>query len=467
MQGRILIVDAIATNRIMLKVKLAGAFYSVEQAASVTEAVIAARASPPDLIISALELPDGGAAEICTNLKTDTATSVIPIMAVCTRTDREVRMAALEAGVHDILLKPLDDTLLLGRVRSLIRARNAASEWQLRDDTSCALGLAEPAAAFAPAGKFMLVSTDRARLQSWTKDLRPRLRANLAASTISDIMRALDRAATPDVFALILPERGGDAAPTLRLISALRANAATRHAGILLLQTAPDPGLAADALDLGADDVMVDGFDAPELALRLGTLLSRTRIADQLRATVRTGLQAAVVDPLTGLHNRRYAMPHLERVAKSAQAADRSFAVMVADLDHFKRINDLYGHLSGDAVLVETACRLRRNLRAADMIARIGGEEFLIVMPGTTMSAAQDAAIRLCDAIGASPMNVPGSATPIPVTISIGMAIGGRPGKAALPACEGGETLMHEADKALYAAKLRGRNQVTLGRPAA
>lgn len=477
MQGRILIVDPIATNRIVLKVKLASAFYTVLQTATMAEALELSATQTPDLIISALALPDGSAAELCQHLGAAAQTKHVSVLALGCATDAVTRMRTLGAGVQDVLIKPIDDTLLLCRVRSLIRAQNAAAEWQMRDETSRALGLAEPETSFAPRGHCVLVGQDKTTIQAWAITLRPLLGAKLSLANSRDIMRDVQTERAPDVFVLVI---GPDTPPppeTLGLISALRANASTRHAGILVLQTKPDAALAATALDLGADDLMTDGFDAAELALRLKSLLQRKQQAEQMRQTVRTGLKAAVFDPLTGLHNRRYAMPHLARITEHAHNTRTPFAVMLCDLDHFKRINDLYGHASGDAVLVEVADRLRSALRAMDMVARIGGEEFMIVMPATTPAEAQNAALRICDLIGNRPFDVPGSATPIPITISIGMALDNMQ---ATPDCQKtdhgaqlqpeentGTRLMERADKALYAAKLKGRNQVKLSRPAA
>jgi two-component system, cell cycle response regulator len=466
-QGSILIVDAIATNRIVLKVKLASAYYAVTQAGSLAEATRAACAVPPDLVITALDLEDGSAADLCARMASHPATDGVPVLAIGNRDQQERRMATLAAGAEDVMLRPLDETLLLGRVRSLIRARLTAQEWHMRDDTSRALGLAEPTSDFGPQGHCVLLGPDKAQLQGWARALRPLLRSRLSLAHPGDsIKEAAAGGAAPDVFVLALPTNPVSGAAALRPISTLRTSAATRHAGILVLQTAPDPTLAAQALDLGADDLMTEGFDPGELALRLKALLRRKRMGEQLRATVRTGLRAAICDPLTGLHNRRYAMPHLARMADHAVASGRPCAVMLADLDHFKQINDHYGHASGDAVLVEVARRLRGALRAVDMVARMGGEEFLVVMPGTSLPEAEAVATRLCEGIGGRPFEVPGSAVPIPVTVSIGMALGG-----ILPPDgveRSGEWLLEQADRALYAAKLRGRNQVKLSRrPAA
>ena len=467
MQGRILIVDAIATNRIVLKVKLTTAFYDVIQSSSVEEAIAAARADLPDLVIVALALPDGDAATLCTALRESPLTAHIPTIAIGCQPPEALRMRTLAAGAHDVLTHPIDETLLLGRVRSLIRAHNAAAEWHMREDTCRALGLAEPVTGFEDQGSCLLIGRDLPVLQGHAAKLRGLLRLKIGLGSNNQMMQRLAGTDVPDVIVLALPPGSAEAQEDLRLISALRAAAGARHAGMIVLQSRRDPALGAQALDLGADDLMTDGFNAAELALRIKAVMRRKRMAEQLRASVRTGLQAAVFDPLTGLYNRRYAMPHLGRVAAHAMSTGRSFAVMAADLDLFKRINDHYGHASGDAVLIEVANRLRGSLRHTDMIARIGGEEFLIILPGTTAEEAHRLGQRVCADIGQTPFIVPGSAAPISVTISVGMAVGYATDPVESDPDRAGRRVLEEADRRLYAAKEHGRNQVNRGRPAA
>jgi two-component system cell cycle response regulator len=169
----------------------------------------------------------------------------------------------------------------------------------------------------------------------------------------------------------------------------------------------------------------------------------------------------AVTDHLTGLYNRRYALAHLQRMADSARASARPFAVMVADVDRFKAVNDTFGHATGDAVLAEIAARLRDNLRPGDMVARLGGEEFLIAMPDTGDVSAATAADRLRRIVSASDIPVPGRPGGLTATISIGVSVA-QPGvDTTLP------DLIDRADQALLAAKADGRNQISLARPAA
>ncbi|MEY8837662.1 GGDEF domain-containing protein, partial [Cribrihabitans sp. XS_ASV171] len=111
--------------------------------------------------------------------------------------------------------------------------------------------------------------------------------------------------------------------------------------------------------------------------------------ADRVRSSVREGLRAAIRDPMTGLHNRRYALPALEALAREARAKGGMLAVMLADLDHFKRINDRHGHAAGDAVLIETARRLRNTLPGEALVARMGGEEFLLALPVPSAKTAE------------------------------------------------------------------------------
>ena len=175
-------------------------------------------------------------------------------------------------------------------------------------------------------------------------------------------------------------------------------------------------------------------------------------------------LRLAVIDPLTGLHNRRYGLAQLQAIAESARANGAMFAVLVADIDRFKSVNDHFGHAAGDAVLVEVAQRLRQNLRAGDLVARIGGEEFLIALPNIALPEARLIAERLCTVMAEHPFHL-NATQDLPVTLSIGLAIS-EAGE--LPAhVETVTDIFDRADRALLRAKTAGRNQVTISRAAA
>jgi two-component system, cell cycle response regulator len=466
MQGKILIIDGISTNRIVLKVKLTTAFYQVVQAGTLRDALRLVHTEQPDLIITAVNLPDGTAAQLCDHRRASAKTANLPVLAIGSTPDTDVRLATLQAGAFDVMEKPVNEMLLLGRVRNMIRSYHMIAEWHMRDETACALGLAEAPAEFVHSARVSLIGTKAPCLQGWARHLQAHLRATYAVTFLPDAMAALHSEPPPDALVLAIPDDEIQSDYCLRLISALRASTLTRDVALLVLQNTPNPIRATTALDMGADDVMIDGFDAAELCLRLKELLRRKRHMVQMLQSVRSGLREVVIDPLTGLYNRRYAMPFMSRLIDHSATTKSQFAVVVADMDHFKRINDVYGHASGDAVLIETARRLRETVRRSDMVARMGGEEFLIIMPATDIGTARAVAVRLCEAIGRLPFSIPDNDRPVHVTISIGVATSTptADSKDASTLEEAG-ALLDRADKALYAAKTEGRNCVKYSHP--
>jgi two-component system cell cycle response regulator len=457
--GKILIVDDVATNRIVLKVKLAAAHYDTLQAATGPEALAAARSHLPGLILLDIELPGMDGIAVCRALKSDPATRHIPVVMITAFHDTARRIEALGAGAEDVLWKPVDEQLLLARLRSLIRAREARAQLGLADSPYGELGLAEPAAAFDAPGTVGLIAAQADIAIGWKSRLAPHLSDRLIVLDREAALSDLDEGAVPDVFVVAadLP-RPGDG---LRFLSELRSRHLTRHAAICLVLPPGAREASATALDLGASDLIETGVEPAEMALRIRSQIRRKKEADRLRSTVADGLRLSVIDPLTGLHNRRYAFPQLARIAERAGRGGREFAVLLLDLDRFKAVNDTWGHAAGDTVLAEVARRLTAGLRPTDMVARIGGEEFLAVLPETGFRTAMAVAERLRRSVSGAPVRT--AEALIPVTLSIGLAMGGGAEAGAAQV----DTLLARADQALLAAKSDGRNQVTVHRSAA
>jgi two-component system, cell cycle response regulator len=175
-------------------------------------------------------------------------------------------------------------------------------------------------------------------------------------------------------------------------------------------------------------------------------------------------LHAGVTDFLTGWHNRRYLQSRLVEELARAQRSTTGVACLMIDVDHFKRINDRYGHLSGDVLLQEVARRIAAHVRSSDTAARFGGDEFAIVLPGAQQSDAERLAQRILQGVSRAPVSLPGGAEES-VTLSLGVASLTPPRDARdyLVLCE---RLLQEADAALYRAKQAGRNRVTVAVPA-
>ena len=206
-------------------------------------------------------------------------------------------------------------------------------------------------------------------------------------------------------------------------------------------------------LDLGVNDYLTRPVDRNELIARVRTQLRRKRHADALRDNLKSSIEMAVVDPLTGLNNRRYLESHLASLLDMAAKRGQPTSFMILDIDHFKAVNDTYGHDAGDDVLKGLAQRCKRVVRQIDLLCRFGGEEFVVVMPDTPLATAQVIAERVRAAVQGEPFLSGGGQTMIPVTVSIGLAeTSGNPDP---------DKLFRRADRALYRSKSSGRNRVT------
>jgi diguanylate cyclase (GGDEF)-like protein len=195
------------------------------------------------------------------------------------------------------------------------------------------------------------------------------------------------------------------------------------------------------------DAGLVEAFVAPYINLASLTLSNLT-LLDSYK-------NQAVTDGLTGLYNRRYMVEYLTSLLNIAKRAEKPLGVLVVDIDNFKRLNDEYGHKTGDLVLREIAHVMRSSLREGDTIARFGGEEFVIVLPESASRESGEVAERVRAAVASIQWDKFGLANVPPVTISIGVAEFPLHGYSHYH-------LINSADKALYAAKRHGKNRVWL-----
>jgi diguanylate cyclase (GGDEF)-like protein len=212
-------------------------------------------------------------------------------------------------------------------------------------------------------------------------------------------------------------------------------------------------------LQAGADDYLVKPVLEPELLARLQTGKRLLAMERSLRIANDENRRLSITDALTGVFNRRYLMEQLVRELERAQRYQRPISLLLCDIDHFKRINDTFGHQMGDEVLVSFAKSLRKSLRDTDWTARYGGEEFVVVLPETGIERAQAVAERCRAELAAQPMAT--TAEPLSVTASFGVS-GWEPGMS--PAITV-DQLIAAADTGVYASKAAGRNCVTVEAP--
>lgn len=463
MSGRILIIDTVATNRIVMKVKLLSAQYDVVACATQEEAKAKIMAQRPDLVVLNLADHKEDHHAFCRGLKDDPETSDISIIGTGIADTAKARFAALDAGADDVLPSPVNDTMLHARIRSLLRKRHTPAELWMREGTQKALGFGEVATGFERPPRIVLLTANAIQSTGLIARLNRINSLGVTLLGLDEVLKSTNMSLQPDLFVIDSTTMLNPREDLFRLVSDLRSRDQTRHVSQLVNLPSDAVETAAMSLDLGADDVITTEIASDELNIRCIALARRKRQQEQLRTTVRDGLKAAVTDPLTGLYNRRYATPYLMEIAKQSKKTGQEFAVMMIDIDHFKSINDNHGHAAGDAVLIELADRLRNNLRAIDLIARVGGEEFLVALPHSTAEQAQTAANRLCRLVNQKHFRVGPQKRPLRVTISVGVAVGCAESTDMICA----DDMCHQADGALYVAKSTGRDRVSLASSAA
>jgi two-component system cell cycle response regulator len=208
-------------------------------------------------------------------------------------------------------------------------------------------------------------------------------------------------------------------------------------------------------LEIGVNDYLIRPVDANELRARCRTQVRRKRYQERLRVNYERSMALALTDSLTGLYNRNYLEAHLENVVQHSISAGKPVSMLLLDLDHFKKINDTYGHAAGDEVLHEFAGCIQRVIRSVDMAARFGGEEFVVLMPETSTAAAANVAERLRQATEEMALPVADSDEVMKITTSVGVCV-------SLSEDDTGAQMIRRSDEALYGAKNAGRNRVVI-----
>jgi two-component system cell cycle response regulator len=246
----------------------------------------------------------------------------------------------------------------------------------------------------------------------------------------------------------MMPEVDG-----VEVCRAIRARGENPYVYIVLLTAKGHRSEIIEGLEAGADDYIVKPFDLQELKARLRAGKRIVELQEQLVSAGERLRVQETHDSLTGFLNRTAILETLEREFERSERMGTRMAVIMADIDHFKRINDTYGHQAGDAVLREIAERMQKTVRVYDSVGRYGGEEFLIVSPGCGSKEAQEQAERLRSIVAAGPAFFRDQA--LSATMSLGVAVAAHDGQ--VPA-----ELLRLADEALYAAKNEGRDRVAV-----
>jgi len=221
---------------------------------------------------------------------------------------------------------------------------------------------------------------------------------------------------------------------------------------VIMLTGMNDRDLKIKGLQQGASDYITKPFDPDELVARVRIHLKIKNLQDDLKRTNELLLELSNTDHLTGLFNRRYLMEALDKEIQRSVRKGGNLSLIMLDIDHFKQVNDVYGHLQGDIVLQKVAVQLQKELRSYDVAARYGGEEFIAVLPDATLKEAVFVADRVRMSLQKAKFS--GALSKLSLTVSLGVALFSTDGPTTV------DGFIKMADDALYRAKANGRNRV-------
>lgn len=497
-RGDLLVVDDTPANLRLLAQVLQEAGYRVRAVTTAARALAAARRAPPDLVLLDLRLPDADGVAVCAALKGDQQTAHVPVIFISAFDDLAAKVNAFAAGGVDYVVKPINAEEVLARVATHLALRdlhvqlqtvNSSMELQLeqlaRANADLQRQIALREAAELENARLLEHERRRARRLDALRDAMTAIAgaldlASVHAAVLAQAAALLD--APWSALARLMPS--GDSLSIVARhghLAALNEDALLGASGFghaatdggrtvgqggdrqcawpqsAVLTASLTAGDRLEGIIFVANDPAGSPFGVEDeqllhlFAQQAASAVQNARLFEEVRHLART-------DPLTGLYNRRYFFELARRELERTRRAQGSLAVVMLDLDHFKQVNDCFGHQAGDQTLQAVAGLLHENLRTTDVSARFGGEELVVLLPDTEGAGAAAVAERLRRAVARLVLATDGG--PLSLTASFGVAAATGDELAI-----GLEPLIARADEACYGAKGRGRDQVVVWQP--
>lgn len=452
MPALVLVVDDVPANVKLLEAKLTNEYYDVVTAKDGFEAIEQAKKCKPDLILLDVMMPGIDGFETCRKIKEDYEISHIPVVMVTALSESSDRVKGLEAGADDFLTKPINDIALFARVKSLVRIKVLLDELRLRDQTGMQMGVLEEGkntfTSDVSGSRILVIDDDVVQL----KKIVDRLAIDFKVEGASKPDAAMNVAVNGNFDLIIISTQLSDT-DGLRLAAHFKSQEEIRNLPILILVDEDDQRAMLKGLEMGINDYIILPVDGNEMLARVKTQIRRKKYQDTLRSNYQQTINRAITDGLTGLYNRHYLNTHLDNLVRHALNNNKPLSLMIMDMDHFKQVNDNYGHDTGDEILKLLSEIIIKSIRSADLAARFGGEEFVVLMPETEAQQAKDVAERIRKTVETTDMKVSHAVGSLKKTISIGVAFLNEMG-------DSGPALLKRADEVLYKAKHGGRNMV-------
>jgi two-component system, cell cycle response regulator len=454
MSALILVVDDTPANVMLLEAKLTNEYYDVVTAADGFQAIEQAKKHSPDLILLDVMMPGMDGFEACQKMKADPEISHIPVVMVTALNSPADRVSGLQAGADDFLTKPIDDAALMARVRSLVRIKTLIDELRLRDQTGAEMGvLGDDSNSFmmdVSGSRVLVIDDDIVQSKYVMEALSKRFKVDVVTQIDDSIRMAVE-----GQYDCILVSTQLSGVEGLRLAMHMKTKDELRHVPLIIMVDEEERTVMLKGLELGVNDYIALPPDVNELLARVQTQIRRKKFQDALKSNYQQTINMAITDGLTGLYNRHFLGTHLNNMVRQALQTNRPLSQIILDMDHFKRVNDTYGHDVGDEVLVQLSQIIIKAIRSADLAARYGGEEFVVLMPETDIFDAAEVAERIRVMVEKNPFQVSHPESPLKLTVSVGVSHLRKTGDTAAE-------LHKRCDEALYRSKDSGRNQVQL-----
>lgn len=452
MTATVLVVDDVEANVKLLEAKLFSEYYVVLTAESGLQALDVLKNNKVDVILLDVMMPELDGFETCRRIKENPETAHIPVVMVTALSDVEDRVKGLESGADEFLSKPIDDTALFARVKSLSRMKSVIDELKLRNKTNEELGgtIFEFGGDDFSDKQILIIDDDVVQARNIKAHLSNLSGKIHVTTNPNDLINPTDDN-LPDV---IIISAQLDEEDPLRIVVMLKSKEQFKNAAVMMLTEEENIPLVIKGMDLGVNDYFMYPVDKSELIARVKTQLRRKKFQDDLRSEFEETVDLSIKDGLTGVFNRRYFDSHLSQMMEKSKESRSPFCLMIIDMDHFKKVNDQYGHQSGDEVIKSVINLLKKAFRVTDLISRYGGEEFTVILRDADIEEGKVIADRAREKVANLKCHIPATDDPITQTVSIGIA--------QYDINENTQEFIERVDKALYEAKETGRNKVVV-----
>jgi two-component system cell cycle response regulator len=449
----ILVVDDDPLNVKLLAAKLGASGNRILTAYNGFEALEIIKTRTPDLILLDIMMPGMDGYEVIKRLKEQKDTKHIPIILITALESEEEKKKGFAAGADEFLNKPVNTTELETRVLSLLRMKKYQEQLSARiqaEKDVIGKAVCNDSNEESQMIPTVLVVEDNAKDAHIIEHYLNGMQLNL--KIVRTGMEALDIIGNEKIdlvlLDIMLPDLDG-----MDICRKIKESEKTLSVQVVIVTSFDDMKMKIRGIEEGADDFLVKPLNPDEIRARVTALLRKKLFMDRLNQRANAALQAAINDELTGVHNHAYFKHILELEIKRSRRHENKMALLMLDVDNFKRFNDAYGHPAGDRALMALGSALKDNVRDVDVVARYGGEEFAVVLPYAGWSAGRQVAERLLETINKQKILIDsGGKETAGISISIGLAVFPDNGISA-------ESIVNAADSALYDAKRKGKNR--------